>query len=223
MHNTIISFPKSGRTWLRVMLDLSELRGKFTYDHGKIDDKGFSFVETKRQKIFNTNMLYLIRCPFDTVVSYYFQKKYREKKAEIKDIDIFALDNFDKIIQHHLVLLSMRYKFNSSCIIEYEKMKLDGLNEMRKAFNFFKADLTDSQIQDIIEECEFEKMKNFHNDRRFQGKNYRLNSKNNDENSMKVRKGKIGGYVDYLSIDTIKELNSILEKNNYYEELKKHI
>ena len=43
----LISFPKSGRTWLRVMLDSSALNKKYSIDHGKVIAQRFKFSEIK--------------------------------------------------------------------------------------------------------------------------------------------------------------------------------
>ena len=42
-----------------------------------------------------------------------------------------------------------------------------------------------------------------------------IGSKNKSENSQKVRKGKIGGYLDELSIDDINFINSKMQKYDF--------
>ena len=58
----LVSFPKSGRTWLRVMLD--KLNVKYEYDHGKTtEDMEFFFHEVKmnEDKLRKTRCIYMKR------------------------------------------------------------------------------------------------------------------------------------------------------------------
>ena len=107
----VVSFGKSGRTWLRVMLtryyqakhkiDKMELIGFYNFHkHNKdiprlffthdtyIDD----YVKTGPTKahFYDRNVVLLVRDPRDVAVSSYFQRKYRgnESKLALRDISI---------------------------------------------------------------------------------------------------------------------------------------
>lgn len=220
----LVSFPKSGRTWLRVMLD--KLNLKYEYDHGEItEEMKFAFYEKKMTKyaMNKSQCIYMIRCPLDTIVSWYFQMVVRRKNRTMpQEINKFCIKNIQKVIDHHLSVLENKKSFKSFHIISYEKLKQNGVEEIKSLLDFCNKPTSYDEIKKVYEECEFEKMKMFHKSKEHSGKNYALHSDNGPE-AQKVRKGKIGGYVDYLTEDTIKELNKILEKNDYYERLKQHI
>jgi hypothetical protein len=42
----------------------------------------------------------------------------------------------------------------------------------------------------------------------------------NEPDSFKVRRGKVGGYVDYISEDDINYVDSMLKQYDYYEKMK---
>ncbi len=81
----VLSFPKSGRTWLRAIL------GKYLeLTHGIVFTTEFDNVardklpkikfthNLHRMSYFSGKIIFLTRDPRDVVVSYYYQKKYRD-------------------------------------------------------------------------------------------------------------------------------------------------
>ena len=97
----ILSFPKCGRTWLRMMLakafaliDGEDVSDYFTsapapdrnmriiFDH---EDSGglsaYDALETDKTKYKNEKVLFLVRDPRDVMVSYYFQMTRRTRNA----------------------------------------------------------------------------------------------------------------------------------------------
>ena len=221
----LVSFPKSGRTWLRVMLD--KLNVKYEYEHGKVNkEMKFSFYEKKLKKhskqMHKMQCIYMIRCPIDTIVSWYFQMVVRKKDDKMpNEINQFCKLNIQKVIDHHLAVLESKDSFGSFHLISYENLKRNCVEEMKSLLDFCNKVIPHDEIKKVVEECEFNKMKKFHKDPQYSKRNYQFYSKNGPE-AQKVRKGKIGGYVDYLEEDTIEKLNKILAKNNYYERLKQH-
>ena len=71
---TIVSFPKSGRTWVRYALALDDVRPTFTHaGHGaRTLELGRTFRGTPNW-LRDTPILFIYRNPIDTAVSYYFQ------------------------------------------------------------------------------------------------------------------------------------------------------
>lgn len=93
----IVSFPKSGRTWLRVMVGkvLSEKFSRpFTVELEKLADENVPYIrmihdgsnavaqplETDKRKYKNKGVVFLARDPRDTVVSYYFHLAKRDRR-----------------------------------------------------------------------------------------------------------------------------------------------
>ena len=70
----VVSFPKSGRTWLRVMLDDIALKARFSHDGSDhVFRRSFSELDADKSRYAQDSVLLLVRDPRDTVVSGYFQ------------------------------------------------------------------------------------------------------------------------------------------------------
>jgi len=100
----VLSFPKSGRTWLRSFLNhyyfqlypLAFLDGKYSHYNKKIPDFNFThygytdkMIQKSPQSFSlkngrNTKLLFLIRDPRDVFVSYYFQLTKRKDPAVLR-------------------------------------------------------------------------------------------------------------------------------------------
>ena len=91
--NFVISFPKTGRTWLRHMIDemikksTYNLDVTFTHDHSEIitedgvrNDTKFIFNHIRRKRYKRARVIFLVRNPKDVVVSHYHQITKRSLK-----------------------------------------------------------------------------------------------------------------------------------------------
>lgn len=214
----LISFPKSGRTWLRVMLDSSPLNKKYNIDHGKVIKESFQFSEIKTHRSKDMRCIYLIRNPIDTAVSYYYHRIYRDGLKYNRSIDDFCIENVDAIVEHHNAVLDAQWK--DLCVIQYEKLKTDGFSELKKIFTFANVDITKDEIRNMISVGDFDKMKNYHKDHRYMGRGYRLVASNGKPQAMKVRKGIMYGYRDELKKETIKQLYIKCENFKYKDKIK---
>ena len=199
----LVSFPKSGRTWVRVMLDKTKGKGLYTFTHD--------------QRYHDLPMLYLVRCPLDTVVSYYHQRVYRQydKTAKKQTIDEFCIDWIDKIIKHHFFFLEN--KKENTMVIKYEDLIADTYSVMYEVLKHY--DISTKGLEKAIEYGSYDNMKTLHLDRN-NSKGYYLRHKNSkDPNAMKVRKGKIGTHREELQHETIIQLKAILNNCNYYNRI----
>ena len=70
----IVSFPKSGRTWLRVMLDDVGAKAGFTHDGSDHQLRHpLAALQADKSRYKGASILLLVRDPRDTAVSGYFQ------------------------------------------------------------------------------------------------------------------------------------------------------
>jgi hypothetical protein len=70
----VISFPKSGRTWLGVMLDDLEVRARYSHDGSDHRLRlPLSELRADKAQYAGATVLLMVRDPRDTVVSGYFQ------------------------------------------------------------------------------------------------------------------------------------------------------
>ena len=91
MHYEFISYPKSGRTWIRYALSTIGIADQISFHHDGFEYNDASCptldfdIEKRRQRLSNSDLktIYLSRTPQDVMVSLYFQITGRFK-------DIFA-------------------------------------------------------------------------------------------------------------------------------------
>jgi len=199
----LVSFPKSGRTWVRVMLDKTKAKGLYTFTHDEL--------------YHDLPILYLVRCPLDTVVSYYHQRVHRkyDKTAEGQTIDEFCIDWIDKIIKHHFSFLEN--KKENTMVIKYEDLIANAHNVIYEVLRYY--DISTEGLEEAIEFGLYDNMKNLHLDP-INSKGYHLKHKTSeDPNAMKVRKGRIGTHREELQHETIRQLRTILNDYNYYKRI----
>ncbi|MHC4362954.1 MAG: sulfotransferase domain-containing protein [Planctomycetota bacterium] len=190
MHHVVLSFPKSGRTWVRLFLGAYAERAGivlpgivFAHDDWKCDKR-----------------LLLLRDYPDLLVSYYFEKTVRERVPLEMDIHTF--------IRHPL--------FGVQAVNEcYERwLAYDGEQKVihyEDLFNpiwgqileYFDIPVDEDAIKASDEECQIGNVrKNIHQfERRKDAWRYLPTS--DDPESHKFRRGKVGGYVDYLTQEDI--------------------
>jgi hypothetical protein len=214
--DVVISFPKSGRTWLRVMLD--ELGIHLEYTHAYSGHRGafhMSELDTEDAKKFG-RILFLHRDPRDTAISGYYQKEKRLRGYEGSMSDFIRSPNHgvEKIIHFNKLWTDLAKSRSDMMVVSYEQLHADSQGTVREIAKFFGYDPIDADIERAVSAGQFDTMK----DREKSGyykKQYGgalLVRDLNDENSFKVRKGQVGGYRDELSDEDIAYCDKVVAK-----------
>ncbi|HEY3248772.1 MAG TPA: sulfotransferase domain-containing protein [bacterium] len=218
----VISYPKSGRTWLRLMLAsvLASLTARpltldvHTYgDPGKgipwvfftHDGAGLSKAEaTAGDPHFyeGKTVLLLVRDPRDVVISHYHQVRRRKRDGPVvTDLDSFIRGplGIDRIIAFMNRWAAQRSVPGRFALLRYEQIHEDRLGALRSAVDFFGIrGVTEHVLAAAAERGSFERMRAIEaggllDDRRLQPRNV------DDPDSYKVRRGKIGSHADELT------------------------
>ncbi len=237
----IVSYPKTGRTWLRVMLGkylaavlrLSDRQilkinrlskqaglGLVIFSHGGpfnlYDYSPFADLKFKPGLYQNKKVVFLIRDIRDTLVSAYFQESKRNKVYS-GDLSSFIRSDHlgvKKIIAFYNLWFLNRQKCQDFLLVRYEAMHQDAGRELRRVLEFLGLkDISAPVIKKAVEYASFANMRRLEEKRRLADSSLQP-ARSDDKESYKVRRGKIGGYVDYLSpadiayIDkTVKEMS----------------
>ena len=235
----LISFPKSGRTWLRSMfgraiqqyhgadpkmiMRTSSLRRldpripliRSTHDdfaHEKTPDK----IESKKRQYASKRVIFLARDPRDVIVSLYYQKKFRRRReityhGTLKDFLRESTGGIESIVTFYNVWAENRHLPRDFLLIKYEDIVDDPERELRRMLCFLDIDwLPDAVIAEAVRFGSFDNLKKIEADNLLGHGALSTRDRNNDE-AYKVRKGKVGGYVDYLSVEQIAHLNHVIE------------
>ncbi len=181
----LVSYPRSGSTWLRVMLaeimfgrsgdSLMELLffmpeiGETKYIGEVIRTKPY-IVKTHEnfsiwpQKKNIKKVIYLIRDPRDVLISWY---RFQSARFYKFDFDQFMLDALTGRMypgswQNHVdswTEESIRKHDLDICLIKYEDLINDNFNELQKIIHFIGIDRDNKKIQEAIDKSSKEIMK----------------------------------------------------------------
>ncbi|MEW6066684.1 MAG: sulfotransferase domain-containing protein [Nitrospirota bacterium] len=224
----ILSIGKSGRTWLRVLVnkylslhynipfELSDLHKyneiipSIIYSHEiwlhYSEATWFQYIFGKYvipNKILHSKKIILLcRDPRDVVVSLYHQKTRRSRKKIKTDIHSFIKHKKYGIynIIKVLTIWHERLKNHPSLLlIRYEDIKEDALGNLLKILEFLGIkDIDMKKAVEAVSFSDFDNMKLMEASGDFRNSKL-LPADPSDPNSFKVREGKVGGYVLHCS------------------------
>lgn len=231
----VISYPKSGRTWLRTMMGYA-LADHFNlqmteYEPALIVKKygkpapyirfrhagsGLTLNEFKKnnfqvQAYKNKKTIYLVRDPRDVLASFYFHRTHRLDESH--DVNEF-IEHDDWGIGRQLDFvtswLAQRQVPKSFLLVRYEDLLSNAFAELQRIFSFLPfAPIEQSSLHKAVDYASFDSMKQ----RAMSTKNGRLRPTNlADPNSHKVRQGKVGGHKQLFSTSQIEFINKMIQE-----------
>lgn len=233
----IVSFGKSGRTWLRMMISrvyqlkygiahrhligFDNLHRKnnaipsifFTHDNYLKDYTGNT---DNKSDYYDKKVILLVRHPADVAVSQYFQWRHRmkPKKKAINDYPLdgedISLDEFvmkhpaglTKVIDFLNVWAAEKDAIGNLLIVRYEDLKQSPETTLSGVMDFLDSPASHQTIAEAVEFSSFENMKKMESSNTFRLSGGRMKPGDKDNpDSYKVRKGEVGGYRQYFSIE----------------------
>jgi hypothetical protein len=224
----LLSYPKAGRTWLRALvgkalvdhygfpeqrlLDTPSLThaaglplAMFDHDQSAmLNAVRWQEMRTDRSAYRGKRVLLLGRDVRDNLVSAYFQAS---RRINVFDGPIAAFvrdDRFgvDKILTFYRIWADNRHVPAAFEFIRYEDLHRDTAATLARVLRFMGADVPLASIAAAVEYCRFENMRRAEAEDRF-GHEALRPGRSDDPEAFKVRKGKVGGYVEYLAPEDI--------------------
>ena len=221
--NIIISFPNSGRTWLSAMLE--DLRVDCWFAHMGSQHNGeltmnqiIKQMELNPNKFDNDNIILLHREPKDTLVSKHLHSIHRVGYSfSLADFIRNPKQGLSKLIEFNLYWKKFN-RCNKNISISYEELSGDTFLNLKKVCNYFGYEPTDDSIQNAIDNNTLKEMQY----REVNGVGHKYYYKHTDKNnpeSYKIRKGKVGGYTDYMTPEDVEYCDKVLTEYNYREKM----
>jgi hypothetical protein len=236
----VLSVAKSGRTWLRVLLNkyfcavhdlpfsLKDLGAdertvpSIIYTHeiwdhyskASLSQRLFGKYIVPDRILKTKRIIVLYRDPRDVIVSLFFQKTKRSNHKIVADLKAFLGNEQYGLSKVIFVLNNWRQRLSShpNCLwISYEDLKKDTSGVLINTIGFLNLTPHDSCLNEAIEFSSFNNMKKLEKNGGFSDAILKPGNPSDPE-SFKVRKGKVGGYIDYFQPEALSQLDGYLSK-----------
>ena len=199
-------------------------------------------VGAPRCALHERNMVLLARHPCDIAVSWYIQFTRRQSAYKNELINACLEQPIDRnnverwqFVRHSEIGLPFLIDFlngwerrlervENSCIVRYEDLREETAVHLGRVVELMGESFSREELEAAAEWGSFENMKKLETEGHFRSGGLAIvNSKGKDADTLKVRKGKIGGYRDYFTDEQIAELDGLvrdrLSPNFGYHEL----
>lgn len=173
-----------------------------------------------RRRLASTRIVFLVRHPIDVAVSEYFQSTRRATglKRELLGVDRddsmldFVLESnvgLPATIDYLNEWVPVLEQLQGAKVVRYEDMRARPLETLEELVRFLGAPFSREEIREAVEFGSFENLKKLEKEDFFRNK--RLQARDPDDpESFKVRRGKVGGYVDYFSDEERQRLEAMV-------------
>lgn len=226
MIDAILGYPKCGNTWMYVLLHkarefdptvLKTVGYAFTHFMPKFNEESYRSMQLDFGYYRDKSVVMLIRDPRDALVSLYMQKVHREipplYNGTIDDMVRDEVYGIRKFVKYYRLFREAEEKnvFKRVLWVAYEEMINNTYEAFKRVVEFGGYNLSPDKIQNCVDFASFGNMKKLEETNTLRIPSM-APSLNNNPNACKVRRGEVGGYVNYLSPITISYIDSIVSK-----------
>jgi hypothetical protein len=232
----LVSFPKCGRTWLRVLVGraiqqrfglpegtaivelhrLAELGPGIPCIYATHDDdaqwKAAADVEVDKSGYRDQRVILLVRDPRDVIVSLYHQMRDRRRVYD-GTVSAFVREpvgGFDSLLRFYDAWAGALDELDDVLVVRYEDLHLDAGAELRRVLSFVGLeDVDDGLVDDAVRYGSFEHMRQLEEDDELGSDKLRPVRKG-DADSYKTRRGEVGGHRQELTPDDIGFLDAAM-------------
>jgi hypothetical protein len=214
----VISFPKSGRTWLRVMLDDVGVKANFTHDDSDhVLRRALTDLSPDKSKYLGGRVLLLVRDPRDTAVSGYFQVIRRlNLSATSGELLRDERHGIRKICHFNLQWFGAGPGMDRFAILTYEQMHRAPADALAAVADFAGTALDSKTAERVASNRTFARMRAAEASGELAQLYGKVFFPGGNPESFKVRRGVVGGYRDYLSDVDQSYCEMILAETDYW-------
>jgi len=234
----IVSFPKSGRTWVRTFLsgyvhkafgtphtlDFAFFRRvapgfpRVVFKHGG-HELAPDILPEYIEEFAGKDVLLLVRDPRDVVVSFYYETIKRDPRFMHKDTNaLWSLSEFirderfgvEQIVRFMNLWYEKRTRFRSLTIVRYRDLRKEPHRYFRGILGFLGISIDEQAYQEAIDFSSFDNMRTLERQDFFADPRIRA-ADPNDPNSYKTRKGAVGGHKDAVSEEDRVFMNTVMK------------
>ncbi len=229
----LVSFPKCGRTWVRVLLgrtfqqlfdlpadaDLVELHRLAELDErvpcvvATHDDdaqwKAPDDVEVDKSRYRGTPVVLLVRDPRDVIVSLYHQRRGRNGgyTGSLEQFLTERVGGFESLLRFYDAWAAELDTPGRTLVVRYEDVHARPAAELRRVLAFIGlAEVPADVVADAVEFASFDHMRQLEESGAFASEKLRPGTVG-DPSTYKTRKGRVGGHRDELTLEQIADLD----------------
>lgn len=156
----------------------------------------------------------IARHPLDVLVSHWFQERHQVANATALDLREFIdspVFGINKYLRFHGLWRDQSPQVDGFHLLRYEDTKLDPEASFRGLLEFLNIEVNNDVLASAIDYASFDNMKQMEasgNVPKYGSSGLKVFATGNasNENSYHVRKGKVGGYRDYLDAAVVRDL-----------------
>jgi len=191
-------------------------------------------LETSKDKYREKKIIFLVRDPRDVIVSSYFEAKKRGRlfgdnphetrrlplEGDFSEFLGGRQGGIDTIITYYNIWAENRHVPRDFLLVRYESLKTNPCSQLRAVLDFLDLkQIGEETIAEAVQFASFDHMRQMEAEGRFNSAI--LNPADAmDQESYKTRKGKVGGYTNYLTPEQIEVLNQKMQSLSDYFEYK---
>lgn len=217
MKRLVVSFPKSGRTWLRYGLHIAHHPDvPFTHDGFEYNDgekPALNFDQNRRIATYGRHdrIVYIERDPRDTIVSLFHQVtgRFDDFFGYKSDLSNFIRDPYFGV--HNLVKFQSMWRTLKDKLpvltVTYEDMSTDYMSVFESVIEHLDLHVSNDLMANIDDQTSFSAMKDVERSLSFEKPWLQPRM-----GAMKVRRGKVGGYLDELSPQDITYIENTIDR-----------
>jgi len=209
------------------MLDDLNIDAVYTHDgSGYEDHASIEMLNPDKAKYAAASVLLIVRDPRDIVVSGYFQvvRRLQLEIAASMSMATFVRNKhygIEKVVHFYLQWFSAAPLISRFAIIQYEDLCTSTARTLLAVARFAGLEATAAVTAEIASSRSFTNMRELEANGNFAARygNALVPNDPNDPQSYKVRRGVVGGYVDFLSPGDIDYCGRVLENANFFCQL----
>ena len=235
----LASYPKSGRTWFRFILstyladafdlkarpdlysmfgvmpnfDMDRERGLPAFAHARHRPRPplvpVSHLPYSRLRFRNHPVIFMVRDPRDVMVSSYFHAT-RQKHRFSGDIDGFLKDPGQGVtsLAKYLNDWAAGLRGRRHVVVSYEELSDDPHGQTARVLSFLGVETRPEILDKAVEAARFQNMQELELAKGLPGHEY----DRSDSESRRMRRGKVGGFADYLTPEQIRLVETACDR-----------
>ena len=216
----IVSYPRSGRTWLFLMLHELSIGPRFSHGGQKRLHLGKPEPVCNITPDYQKNrVLFMLRDPRDLIVSHYHARVRKGKWNG--DLASFVRDPFygiERILAFNLGWLRARDQFNDFATLRYEDLRRNTEAELVRIIGFLGCRIPKPKaVASAVAGLAFERMRQ----REQSGELYArygpiFSAGSESDNGMAIRRGVIGSHVEEMAAADREFCEELLQRYDYF-------